>query len=555
MKKVLIFLTVFSFILILTGCGGDDNGKIQCNDGYHEENGECVADEVNQGYPVFSGVEDLEITIGDSFDPLSDVTASDEEDGNLTSSIAISGTVDTDAVGIYTIEYTVTDSDSNVTTVERDVSVIGLDGCAVHYTLIDGTCIKNDPEVITILHGAVYEIDPFHEAYTGTDQLERQQLQEDVEAQYNVIINYENYSSSAAWGPARTQAIINASVAGDPLGDIYWVTSDWIQELVKGNAVANVTPYLNTVGQNIDQAWHDIGEYQDAVYGFESYKPSIDTGLYYNADLIDSLGVENPSDLYLDGQWNWSKFEAWATQVQTALSGQPDDMYALGGMFSYYANAMTTLNGGSLINKQTERVAFAQNPALETYDFLTTLHEKGLFEPSPQYDSGSALWQTGKVAMHPGSLWFLTAENRWGTLEFEIGFVPYPAADDYQDDYISPINGVAIMTMASGMEPDREALVFEVWNELQLWKSDTEADTDFATVLMTKFDEQKYIDAYIDVYDKVYLDLINAIGIGAYSENGWARNINIAIREGNARTTVDTIKPIYEAALLDYLGD
>jgi len=71
---------------------------------------------------------------------------------------------------------------------------------------------------------------------------------------------------------------------------------------------------------------------------------------------------------------------------------------------------------------------------------------------------------------------------------------------------------------------------------------------------MTKFDQQKYVDAYLAIYDKVYLDIINAIGISAYSENGWVRNINQAIKDGTSRTVVDTIKPIYETALDDYFA-
>lgn len=410
------------------------------------------------------------------------------------------------------------------------------------------------PTEIIIMHGAPYEIDPFREDYTGTEQLERQQLQEQVESQYNVEITYKAYPSSAAWGPSRVSSITQASVAGEPLADVYWITSDWIQELVSGNAIADVSPYMDTIGENIPDAYEDIGEYKGGIYGFDSYTPTIDGGLFYNADLVENLGVANPTQLFLDDEWDWSRFEQWATDVQTALDGQDDEMYALGGMLSYYAKYMITLNGGSLINKQTGQVGFAQAPALETYQFLTNLYEKNVFEPSPQYDAGSPMWQSGKVALHPGSLWFVTADNRWGTIPFELGFVPYPVADDYTDEYVTPISGLAIMSLASGMEPEREELVFTVWNALQLWKTDAEEATDFEMTLLTKFDKQIYVDAYMEIYDNVYLDITNAIGISAYGENGWVANINGAIRDGEARTAVDTIRPIYQAALEDYLG-
>lgn len=161
----------------------------------------------------------------------------------------------------------------------------------------------------------------------------------------------------------------------------------------------------------------------------------------------------------------------------------------------------------------------------------------------------------GKVAVYPGSLWFINADNRWGGLPFELGFVPYPVADDFTGDYVSAVSGVALMTVASGMSAEREELVFQVWNELQLWKTGSELTDSFELSLLTKFDDELYIEAYLEVYDKTYLDLINAIGISAYGEDGWVRNINTGIREGTARTVVDQIKPIYEAALDEYLGN
>ena len=537
-----------------TTSGSGDTTALTCGDGYTLVGDKCIANSTEDFDPVITGATDQEITVGDTFDPFSGVTASDVEDGDLTDDITINGTVNADTVGVYTLIYIVEDSAGNEVRVTVNITVVGEEGCPIHYEKVGDECVKIPAEDVVIMHGAVYEIDPFHDDYSGTDQLERQELQTQVEELYNVNIIYKNYPASAAWGPDRVTSIIQASVAGEPLSDIYWITSDWIQELVSGNALADVSQYMSTIGSNIDDSYLDIGEYQGGVYAFDSYKPTMSGGLFYNADLVESLGVANPTDLFLAGQWNWSTFEQWATQVQTALDGQVDEMYALGGMLSYYAKFMITLNGGSLINKQTGRVSFAQNPALETYDFLTTLWNKGLFELSAQYDAGSPLWMGGKVAMHPGELWFVNADNRWGQIPFELGFVPYPVADDYTDEYVSPISGVACMSVASGMDPEREQLVFRVWNALQLWKTDAETDADFELSLLTKFDQQNYVDAYLEVYDSVYLDITNAIGISAYSENGWVRNINQAIKDGTARTVVDAIKPVYETALEDYLG-
>ena len=55
--------------------------------------------------------EDKTLTVGDTFDPLADVTATDEEDGNLTDKIEVlKNEVDTTKPGKYEVTYKVTDS-------------------------------------------------------------------------------------------------------------------------------------------------------------------------------------------------------------------------------------------------------------------------------------------------------------------------------------------------------------------------------------------------------------------------------------------------------------
>ena len=73
--------------------------------------------------PVINGVSDKTIRVGESFDPREGVSASDKEDGDLTSKIQISGSVDTTKEGKYTLTYSVVDSDNNKTTAVRNITV------------------------------------------------------------------------------------------------------------------------------------------------------------------------------------------------------------------------------------------------------------------------------------------------------------------------------------------------------------------------------------------------------------------------------------------------
>lgn len=525
MKRIFSVLMIFALFFVLVACGPSGGN----------ENPDSTAS--------FSGVGPITITVGDTFDPLTGVSANDTVSGDITDDIEVtSNTVLTNTAGTYSVTYRVTGSDGKEVTATRTVTV-------------EPQGHTTPPTEIVIMHGAPYEVDPFDPAYTGREAVARQNKQREVEGRLNVKVVYKAYPANAPWGPDRVTAIVQASVSGTPLADIYWTTSDWTQQLVKGSAIAPITTeYLAAHGTNITPEAKELGSYNGKFYAFSVNKPTVDVGLYYNLGIIESLGLENPAELYNAGQWTWSKFSTWTAAAKAALPSLGDDYSVLGGILGIYAENMVPLNGGALINAKSGKVAFHQTAALQTYDYITNLYNQGMFEATPAYDSGSPLWQSGKVVMHPGSFWFLNAENRWKNLAFDLGFVPYPKADTYVNDYVSPISGVAVYTLASGLSATKAELAFQVWNEIQMWKTDEEFKDEFEITLVQRFNDDASIEAYLDIFDKTTVDLINAIGISRYGATGWTANINVGIREGTARTKMDEIRPIYEEALSNYLS-
>ncbi|MDA3730137.1 DUF5011 domain-containing protein [Niameybacter massiliensis] len=73
--------------------------------------------------PVIHGVQDVTLTVGDTFDAMEGVTATDKEDGDLTSAIKVNEVVDTEVVGTYELVYTVSDSEELETIATRSVIV------------------------------------------------------------------------------------------------------------------------------------------------------------------------------------------------------------------------------------------------------------------------------------------------------------------------------------------------------------------------------------------------------------------------------------------------
>ena len=78
---------------------------------------------VTNQLPTISGISELTIKVGDIFNPLSLISSTDKEDGNITKKVIVKeNTVDTKKAGVYKVVYSVTDSDKN--TVIKEIKVI-----------------------------------------------------------------------------------------------------------------------------------------------------------------------------------------------------------------------------------------------------------------------------------------------------------------------------------------------------------------------------------------------------------------------------------------------
>ncbi|MGE4321134.1 MAG: immunoglobulin-like domain-containing protein [Acholeplasmataceae bacterium] len=113
MKKAMVMIFAFLLMFTMSAC---DDPKI--DDGNDDNN---VVDTVD---PVISGAADITITAGDTLDLLDGVTATDDTDGIITSSITVIGTVETNTPGTYTIVYSVYDAAGNYDEVSITVTVL-----------------------------------------------------------------------------------------------------------------------------------------------------------------------------------------------------------------------------------------------------------------------------------------------------------------------------------------------------------------------------------------------------------------------------------------------
>ncbi|HAM43946.1 MAG TPA: hypothetical protein DCM67_02840 [Propionibacteriaceae bacterium] len=74
--------------------------------------------------PVITLPSNNQLSVDDSFDPMTGVSATDDTDGDLTSAVMVSGQVNTSVPGSYELTYSVSDAAGNSTTIKRTVTVV-----------------------------------------------------------------------------------------------------------------------------------------------------------------------------------------------------------------------------------------------------------------------------------------------------------------------------------------------------------------------------------------------------------------------------------------------
>lgn len=100
---------------------GDYRITYKVKDSHGQETSKDVLIKVLKDEVPVINVKDRSINLNSEFNPLDGVTATDKEDGDLTSKITYNGEVDTSSIGTYNIKYSVTDSAHNK--VEKEIKV------------------------------------------------------------------------------------------------------------------------------------------------------------------------------------------------------------------------------------------------------------------------------------------------------------------------------------------------------------------------------------------------------------------------------------------------
>lgn len=244
-------------------------------------------------------------------------------------------------------------------------------------------------------------------------------LYEDTHPEVDVQIEFVDFSD-------YRNTIVSMVEAGDP-PDVMFTNSIWIPEFVSLGLIEPLDRYMTRDfrRQFIPAIINEGAVYQGRTFGLPGATST--RALYYNLDLFEQAGLENPPT-------TWEELRA-ASEAISALDGDASGFGLQGGggletnTYFYY---FVWGNGGDLYNDNRTASAINAPEAVEALTFIKELVDAGATQPNPTdlaYERRRGvedLFQAGQLGMMISGPWMI---NRLRTeapdLRFGIAPLPY----------------------------------------------------------------------------------------------------------------------------------
>ena len=233
----------------------------------------------------------IELTVGDTYsDP--GVTANDDVDGDITSSITSSGTVDTSVAGFYAVLFSVSDAAGNAASVYREINVRAAADTTAPVITLTGSII------IELTVGDTYS-DP---GVTANDDVDGDitssitssgTVDTSVAGFYAVLFSV----SDAAGNAASVYREINVRAAADTTAPVITLTGSIIIELTVGDTYSDPGVTANDdVDGDITSSITSSGTVDTSVAGFYAVLFSVSDAAGNAASVYREINVRAAAD-------------------------------------------------------------------------------------------------------------------------------------------------------------------------------------------------------------------------------------------------------------------
>lgn len=417
-----------------------------------------------------------------------------------------------------------------------------------------------DGRVIRFVTPNPNEDNPFHEEAPQTEETEeRKSRHKAVEEKYNVKIEYVEYQKPEE---ERAEEIMTSVLAGEPIADIARVSAYYVSQLAAGDFLEPIDAYLEDV--QVPDFALQVGSFEGKYFGFDTAFMGGDQGLFFNKRLVEEAGLENPTMVHKRGEWTFDKFLEYARELKNVL---PEDVHPVSMDPAYFGLFIVGANGSSILDPDTNEVAFTRPESIEAIEYMQKFYQEGLVMPVPTDAEGEkSYWSGPRDAFKQGQSVF-THGHIWeaaygynNDLEDEWGYVPFPygpnVKSDFSNYHTAVFDGGAKVMLKGSKDPE---MVLRIWHDL-MWLDHyptlEEAKEEFALGNESIFPEEESIEAMNWAREHAYIERITMFrtaDTSAYSFYG--KSIRGIAEEGlSVRSTLESIENEVEAIVNQATG-
>lgn len=345
----------------------------------------------------------------------------------------------------------------------------------------EATVAPEEPkEIVTIKYGTHYVqgLDPhFKDEVTGdfvmpADQREaRYAAEEAILDELGVVFEYVQYP-----GDTR-ESLLQSVMAGDPICDLAVLWGGSEASILSQNVLQKLDDYAYIFQEDEEYSWmlYDklYGNYYmlSDVVRFNQRWP-----LVYNIDLVEKAGVENPSVIFENGDWTWSKFKEVLTQLDAYYAN--DDTIVPYNTDTRYAALSAAYSAGGAIYG-ADGLSVNSQGMKDAVTYIDELMDANLLTLTGVYDDGYTpewcvagerfVYGNGGVFTVFTDIpdWYINwAATEASAREESIGIVPWPRPDSMSIDdesYRQVITLGDSVGVLKGVEPEKAELALKAY--------------------------------------------------------------------------------------------
>jgi multiple sugar transport system substrate-binding protein len=248
---------------------------------------------------------------------------------------------------------------------------------------------------------------------------------------------------------------ILTQLAANTAPDVFYSGDGSIQKFVRDNRVLDISGYMSkSATLKPDSIYENL--YGAAKQGDKIYGVTVDCNpmiIYYNIDMLKSLGIKTPQEYYDEGNWNW---DAFAEVARKARAGGKHGFILNNwwGPTSFFSNSSNL----GYFSEDAKTVTIDQPEKVAGLKFMESLIKEKAVTYSgalPKGQGDDAMFMSGQVAMTTAGRWYVPIFKKITAFKWDI--ISYPKTNDGKD----PVPGIPTAYMVINKDSKNPEAAFK----------------------------------------------------------------------------------------------